>query len=261
MGGAVRIIAIGLVFCATSAAWIVLGGLTSAREREADSRLKGDVQSLWGRSQHQKGPELTFRWQTTAMHVRTQVVDGVETQIRDKRSETHERPANVDSSDIQVSLSSDLRRRGLVWYSLYDVAFEGAWSYEHSEEMGGELEVSFTLPDTGGMYDDFVFEVDGVDRTGLLDASEGVVKVGVPVEPGQRVRFRAGYESRGMDDWLYLPSKGVGRLEDFTLRLGTDFAQIDFPAETLSPSSREREGPGWVLEWRFEQLVSGTGSA
>jgi inner membrane protein involved in colicin E2 resistance len=37
----------------------------------------------------------------------------------------------------------------------------------------------------------------------------------------------------------------------------TDFDRIDFPAGTISPSSKAREGAGWRLGWRFDSLVTG----
>jgi inner membrane protein involved in colicin E2 resistance len=47
--------------------------------------------------------------------------------------------------------------------------------------------------------------------------------------------------------------------KDFSLRMRTNFKEIDFPAQTLSPSSRVRRGEGWQLDWKFEQIVSGFG--
>ena len=37
----------------------------------------------------------------------------------------------------------------------------------------------------------------------------------------------------------------------------TDFAAIDFPAGTLSPSGRAAQRGGWRLTWRFDSLVTG----
>jgi hypothetical protein len=34
---------------------------------------------------------------------------------------------------------------------------------------------------------------------------------------------------------------------------------LDYPAQTLSPSSRKRTSDGWELRWDFEQVVSGLG--
>jgi hypothetical protein len=81
----------------------------------------------------------------------------------------------------------------------------------------------------------------------------------IPVHTGQRVALRAAYKSRGLDQWRYRPSEGVARLESFALTMHTDFTEIDFPAGTRSPSSREPEGSGMKLHWAFKQVVMGNG--
>ena len=37
----------------------------------------------------------------------------------------------------------------------------------------------------------------------------------------------------------------------------TNFEQIDFPEDTLSPSEKHRTANGWDLTWRYKNLVSG----
>jgi len=39
--------------------------------------------------------------------------------------------------------------------------------------------------------------------------------------------------------------------------MATDFADVDFPAGTLSPTTKERTDEGWRLEWSFDSLVTG----
>jgi hypothetical protein len=51
----------------------------------------------------------------------------------------------------------------------------------------------------------------------------------------------------------------VTRLHDFALEMRTHFADVDFPERTLSPSTRKRTADGWLMRWRFEQVVSGFG--
>jgi inner membrane protein involved in colicin E2 resistance len=66
------------------------------------------------------------------------------------------------------------------------------------------------------------------------------------------------YRSRGLDTWRYLlGADGIAETRDLELVLTTDFAALDFPPGTLSPSARERAGEGWLLSWRFGRLVSG----
>jgi hypothetical protein len=49
----------------------------------------------------------------------------------------------------------------------------------------------------------------------------------------------------------------VTQVRDFRLRMLTNFAAIDFPENTLSPTSKKQRGSGWELEWRYRNLVSG----
>jgi inner membrane protein involved in colicin E2 resistance len=70
--------------------------------------------------------------------------------------------------------------------------------------------------------------------------------------------LRVRYQSRGLGDWTYaFTSSGVAQVRDFELRMKTDFDRIDFPAGTLSPTTRARQGDGWDLTWRFASLVTG----
>ena len=45
----------------------------------------------------------------------------------------------------------------------------------------------------------------------------------------------------------------------FHLALTTDFADVDFPAGTLSPTHKRRAGEGWRLAWDDGTLVADAG--
>jgi inner membrane protein involved in colicin E2 resistance len=49
----------------------------------------------------------------------------------------------------------------------------------------------------------------------------------------------------------------VAQVRDFTLKMKTNFKEIDFPDNTLSPSEKYPNGAGWDLTWSFKNLVSG----
>jgi inner membrane protein involved in colicin E2 resistance len=66
------------------------------------------------------------------------------------------------------------------------------------------------------------------------------------------------YRSRGLGDWTYaFVESGVAQVKDLDLDLTTDFAKIDFPAGTLSPSAKTAQGNGWLLRWKFDSLAGG----
>ena len=259
MPSVTRMIAIAVVFFVSTAAWLVLGGIADHRETEQTEKLRGSVQSLWGHEQVQDAPVLTFKYDVQEVVTRTETKDGSEVKVEELVITQNLRPVPLAASRIDVQLDSDLRQKGLAWYSLYDVTFAADYAYVHTGKETGQLEVALTFPDAEAIYDDFQFSIDGVDGSRGLDPSGGVVRAQVDVKPGQKLAIHIVYKSRGLDRWRYSPGKGVGRLESFNLHMTTDFADIDFPAGSLSPSHKSPQGGGWDLRWDFKQVVTGQG--
>lgn len=254
-----QIMGIVAVFGAASVAWLILGGVTVARSDDVSASLRGEVQELWGTPQQQAAPSFRFRWQTQELVEREVETDKGSRVVKELATVTKHETMSPASTRIDVDLSSDLRRKGLVWYSLYDVDLDGAWSYRHQDEREGELVIDFAFPDSSGVYDNFVFRVNGVDHASELTPLDGTVTYVLPIKKDQVVRVEAGYRSRGVDEWRYVPAQGVGRIQDLRLTMRTDFAAIDFPSYTLSPNSKTRLESGWELVWEFERVVTGYG--
>jgi hypothetical protein len=279
MSGFLRLFGIVVVYVIALAAWLVLGGVTQQRTATQSDKLNDAVSNLWGAPQTQAAPELTFFAEgdvsrTVDVPVAADatgpmiVLDGQSLPLLTaadgskfvRKIKIPEGIAmSLASSALDVKLHSDPRRKGLVWYSLYDVRFDGTYAYEHQDARAGELRVQVTLPSTTALFDDLVFEVNGADRRDALEPKTGVFDVRVPVKRGDKITFRSGYKSRGADDWTYRPAAGVQRLENFTLKMHTDFEAIDFPERTLSPSTRTFKDGGWELAWLFRATVTGQG--
>lgn len=260
MGGLIRMFAIGVVFVIATIGWMVLGGVTDHRSGDQRGKLRGEVQNLWGSPQSQVAPKLIFQWQTRREVRRTEATPTGTREITETVTDDHQEPQLLNASDLDVEVRSDLRRKGLNWYSLYDVELEGVYRYHHSRTESGFLDVSFELPDRGGVYDGLVFRVNGEDHARALDSEGNRLRARVSVAPDQDVEIAIGYGSRGLDEWRYLPTQGVGRLEHFNLAMHTNFSDIDFPSGTMSPSERvQRAGGGWDLTWKFDSLVTGHG--
>lgn len=264
-----RLIALAVVFSIAAMAWLVLGGVLSARTSAQERQLEGAVSELWGRPMAQEAPQVSLHWQEEVITTENPL-DEHSQPIRDgagrlvtqqvRKLEWRRRELPLTSSKVDAKLGLDQRRKGLMWYALYDVDFAGAWTAVHDGDAPATLEMSFAFPGEGALYDDFRFVVDGVDVADALTAQHGRVSYRIPVQPGQEVSFQASYRSRGQDDWSYRPGvSGSSPLRDFQLSVVTDFADIDFPAYTLSPSTRERQGEGWKLDWTFARVVTGQG--
>jgi hypothetical protein len=257
MSGAGRILAICGVLLLASVGWLILAGVTEHRTEQQNSVLDERVGGLWGNPHLQAPPQLSAEWTVTEKVRSTTQQNGKDVEVERLEQVARSVPQSVDATDVDVALRSDLRRKGLLWYSLYDVDFRGSWRYQHRLTFDTQLAVAFKFPDPAGVYDNFSFVVDGVDYAATASPVNGEVRATLPVKPGQSVQVAVAYRSRGRDSWAYVPAQGTSVHNDFVLRMHTDFAEIDFPAQSLSPSERVREGAGHVLTWRFAHLVTG----
>jgi hypothetical protein len=261
-----RLLALVAILAFTSIGWIVLGGVMSQRTGTQQMALYGRVNDLWGEPQQQRAPNFTFSW-VEMEESETILTDEHGRYVRDATGRpyralepvTHTLAGRPSQSVITADLTLDQRRKGLMWYSLYDVAFDGTWTYTHDSPQSGMLNFTLLLPSQSGSYDRFVLVVDGEDVSARAAPQGGAISTDVPVEPGQVVVFQTGWTSRGMDSWSYQPTEGTSQIEDFSLTMTTDFADIDYPVQTMSPSTRTKTASGWELVWRFDRLVTGDG--
>ncbi len=261
----VRLVGIFVAFLTTAAAWLVLGGIVTSRTHEQTSALDGRVSDLWGRAQVQSAPTFTEEWsiEVASKEAVTDPRTGLVSLVEKFEWVPQSQQVDPSKSRLNVDLHLDQRRRGLLWYPLYDVALAGTWTYTHTGPPR-TLRVGFAFPDADGSYDDFRFVIDGVDHASDVRPQGGAMSWVVPVVTDQVVTLELGYESRGSTEWMYQPTQGVGRVDDFALVMTTDFANIDYPRMARSPNTRTptahaRTGQGWTLEWVNASLVSGTG--
>src|SRR3977135_361462 len=49
----------------------------------------------------------------------------------------------------------------------------------------------------------------------------------------------------------------IEQVHDFSLVMHTNFKDINFADDTLSPTAKKETGDGWELNWRYSDLVSG----
>lgn len=237
------------IYAAAFLAWQILGAVTSNRTSTQEQHLDKDVQGLWGGPLDQIDPAIHFDWTT---HHEVIVNDHT-----DVVTDEHAIQVTPEQTEIEAQIALDQRLKGLLWYSLYGLTFDGRWTFAYRGPVAeGQLRVFLKLPDASAMYDDFRFEVDGVDRTRALEVDRDERGVTLPAKTGQVVVLHVHYRTRGLGTFSYSPVN-AGSLSHFHLRLTTDFADIDYPPNATSPTHKARVGTGWQLDWSFEQVLSG----
>jgi len=163
---------------------------------------------------------------------------------------------NLESNDIDVKFELDYRKKGLLWYSTYKVDFSGAYSIRNTTSMARMIFFDYVFPKADGIYDNFAFIVNG-KRVDDIKPENGVIKEGFFLSPGETRKISISYRSQGMDEWWYVFGYNVSQVKNFNLDMATDFKDIDFPENSISPTEKKRKGKGWELNWKYSNLISG----
>ena len=253
-----RLSAIAFIYVCAAVGWFVLGTTVSARSGEFDGRLAREVALLWGGPQKQRAPDVFYeRPKTVTENVQQTDASGKTVTQQVTRVVTEEVPLPLDSSQIDVSLALDHRRKGLLWYDTYGVRFRATYRTHNPTGQPLPVVARLTFPSDEVQFDNFVFRINGQPADPPDDPAKGAT-ARADVPPGGEIAIEIGYDSRGLDAWVYsFGPGGVAHVRDFALTMRTDFDRIDFPAGTMSPSQSRRVDQGWELEWRFESLLTG----
>lgn len=233
-----RFVAILFVWFGCTAAWMILGSTVLVRSGESTYELEREVQALWGAPLTQLPPTLTFTPSGSLPPPVEPAPDPV-----------------LDSTSIDASLALEHRKKGLLWFPTYTVGFAATYVVRNAAEVPGTVSVSFPLQAENAFYDGFeVRRGDGAAVPATVAGAHAAWSDAL--QPGERKTYVVHYRSRGTTSWQYQPTAGTGQVRAFRLALDTDFANVDFPAASLSPSQHEVVGEGWHGVWEFKTLVA-----
>lgn len=248
-----RLFAIILIFVCASIAWAILGGTIFSRTYDADSRLKSSVERIWGASQTQRSPNATYRVSKTRKKI--SYVDKKKVVKLEKYWLTYTAP--LVKSDIQSDIDLDYRQKGLLWYSTYKVNFKSSYEFKNPSKKGQYIEIFFPFPAANAIYDNFKFSVRNKAWVRKSGSSNGVISGKVYAKPGEVLTLDVAYISSGLDRWNYQFGQGVSEIKDFSLVMNTNFSNIDFPDDSISPTNKITTDKGWKLYWQYNNLISG----
>jgi inner membrane protein involved in colicin E2 resistance len=245
-----KIIAIVIIYLFTVAAWMILGATIFSRTYSLDGRLDNKVESTWGSAHNQSPPVAAFE-KNTPKEVRTVENDKVVVRVENEKTTSF---LPLESSDINVDFDLEHRQKGLLWYSTYKVNFAGTYVFTNNTE-GKNISFTFHFPSSNAIYADLVFTVN--DTAVTLTNSNSSAYAYAEVEPGKQAVLKVAYRSQGLDNWVYNFGSDVTQVKNFNMKMKTNFKDIDFPENTLSPSDKQEAQNGWDLNWSYKSLVSG----
>jgi hypothetical protein len=217
---------------------VVLGTANVVRTEDKSSTLVRQVGDLWGEKQVQQSP--VFAWKAAAPGV----------------AKAAQGSLDIGGTDIDANFDLQPRRKGLLWYATYAVDFKAAYLVTNPATTPVDASMTFTFPTPNGVYDGFSVDVDGVDVP--VTVNEGRAIAAFHMAPGAAATVKTGYATQGLDEWRYEPTTGsVGVIKDLKVVMHTNFAQVDYPVDAVSPTTSQPVKGGMVLTWDYTSLISG----
>jgi inner membrane protein involved in colicin E2 resistance len=246
-----QILALTFIFVCTSIAWVILGTTIFSRTYGSNEQLQGRVASTWGTAQQQPPPTATY---TTTEVVNTTTVENGKVIVHSGNVQKQV-PLSVEASRIQVNLRLTPRQKGLLWYSTYAVDFAGDYVFRNNTAQTQTVDFRLKFPAQKAIYDGLQMKVN--EQTVALATDDHGTVGQAMIGAGETASLHVAYRSQGLDSWRYQLGDGVAQARDFALTMQTDFRDIDFADDTLSPTSKELADGGWKLTWKYSNLVSG----
>jgi len=247
--------AIVFIYLGAALAWMILGGTIENRTHSSDGHLHDRVGSTWGTAQEQAPPSATFDRESLETYMT--VENGKNVQKTQKTIQVL--PIPLEGSKIGVNLDLEHRQKCLMWYATYAVAFNGTYQFRNTSDKIEQVKFNFPFPASSAVYDDLQLLLDGKPET-YMNGVKGA-SLNHEMKPDQIVELRVVYQSKGLDQWRYRfgdQKEGeVSQVKNFALHLTTNFKEIDFADNTLSPHSKRETANGWELDWNYRNLVSG----
>ena len=218
---------------------LVISAQISNRSTFANSELRKDVLDRWGAPIAQPAPS-----------VRAVASGSVFNALQ---------PMALDRQTIAVDAAMNYRKRGLFYFSGFDLAFRGQYELENREAHAIDLVFVFPIEARKNqvLLSDLAFTVNGekapIDLSG---AGDRLVWTG-RARPGERLRWEISFRGRGLESFVYALDPKL-RVNGFKLTFHVaGGANYDYPAGVVPAGSVIAERGGATLGWEYGSLESG----
>ena len=261
-----RLFAIAVIWLGCTVAWVILGSTLHVRTDEVSGSLIDEVYALWGPPGRQAPPLASYEKHDTVED--TVLENGVKrVTLRDVKTDV---PVALDASDVSVKLALEQQRKGLLWFPTYRVDFRAEYSFLNDRLGAHDTTIRFPLRSPSntaenrgsggtdaakGSFDGFaILDAQGAPVEFQISGDDAVFTQ--HLEPGERRSYRISYRTRGTSSFRYLMAEGTGRVHDLNVHIDTNFPDLNFPTDTLSPTQRALTAHTFHGDWQFASLVS-----
>jgi hypothetical protein len=175
-------------------------------------------------------------------------------------------PVALDASNVKVKLELEQQRKGLMWFPTYGVDFHALYTFLNDADGAHDVTVRFPLRSaadgrggaaagSNGSFGGFaILDAHGAPVEFQISGDDAVFSQ--HFQANEQREYGISYRTRGTTSFRYLMAQGSGRVHDLGLAIDTNFGEVNFPTDTLSPTSRARKPDSFHGEWHFASLVS-----
>ncbi len=256
-----RLVSIGFIWLGCAVAWVILGSTLLVRSGETSGALLEEVHALWGPPLELVPPSGGYT-EMIPRPVKTTTRDaaGHDTEVVTVQEEAVRRAIDLTGSDLKIRLRMAQRQKGLLWFPTYDAEVSARYRFVNQSGRMRRIDFTLPLPTDHAIVDGFsVLDDEGTPLDVKIQG--GAAAFSTLMKDGEARTFHVALRSRGTSRFAYAPAAGTGEVRDLRLIMDTDFAEVDFPAGTLSPTRHAAGAASWHGEWQFDRLIAGMGIA
>ena len=278
-----KLLAVGLVFVGFSLAWIILGNVNTSRTEKQSQVLLTRVQNAYGGPLIITPPQIFYE----IILEKTVAINGIDTVSVYKQKEL----VDPSKTDISIDLRMERKKVGNLWFPVFTAVYQGEYEYNF-ESIPREYRAQslFLLPglnSSESIYNNIEMKIDDTVIQPLSKLVAGIpIKLEEIVSLAGVVKVVFNYKTTGTDYMLYVISgqkqqlpdldnkesfsgqvnnveekfdyvERLTRLDDFSVKVTTDFKNYNFPVRTIPPTNREVKDNITEFYWNFNKTVTG----
>jgi hypothetical protein len=159
--------------------------------------------------------------------------------------------ADVTSSDIVVKLEVDYRKKGLVYYTGYNAAFQGKYTINNPQKEQIYLSFIFPYPmkQGQGILQDVKLLINGQEDVDNTEYQQNLILWTGALEAAKTLDMTVEYKARGLNNFVYGFEAGK-HINNFKMWIDVIGAQnVDFPVSTMTPTQITEKPNGVSLLW------------
>ncbi len=230
---------IWLIFFPLLMGWLMLAGRLEERTYQVMNTQLSAVKQIWGGNLAQPMPSI--RYKRFGSDVSTL-----------SRGEIH-------TSDINVTLQVDYRKKGLVYYTGYNAHFNGKYTIHNPENEKIYLSFIFPYPTKQGegVLQNVKLLVNGEEDVEDTEYQPNLALWTGLLEPAADLEVTVVYEGRGLDQFQYGFEPG-NQINNFTMTLEIQGAKnLDYAQSTMPPTELPQETEdGKILVWQLDRALT-----